>query len=83
MIAFVLAKVESGKDRDVLAAVKKLKGTKRALATYGVYDLIIEVEYDEEKELDTFVFDKVRKVPWVRETATLICSQMLLWETGQ
>jgi len=82
MQAFILAKIEAGKDREVLAQVKKLKKAKRAYPTYGTYDLIIEVEFDTTKDLDAFVFDKVRKIAGINETATLICSDMLMWELG-
>jgi hypothetical protein len=35
MLAFVLAKIESGKDREVLSNIKKLKETRRAYPTCG------------------------------------------------
>ena len=82
MIAFILARVESGKDREVLDQIKKLGEAKRALPTYGTYDLIVEVEFGSSKELDSLVFDKIRKIDGVRETATLTCSEMLMWELG-
>ena len=82
MLAFILAKVESGKDREVLREIKKLKEAKRAYPTYGIYDLIVEVQFDTSKELDSFVFDKIRRINGIRETATLICSEMLIWELG-
>ena len=82
MIAFILARVESGKDREVLGQIKKLGEAKRAYPTYGIYDLIVEVEFGSSRELDAFVFDKIRKIDGVRETATLICSEMLMWELG-
>ena len=82
MLAFILAKVESGKDREVLREIKKLKEGKRAYPTYGIYDLIVWVQFDTSKELDSFVFDKIRRINGIRETATLICSEMLIWELG-
>jgi len=82
MLAFILAKVDSGKDREVLKQINKLPETKRAYPTYGIYDLIVEVKYDSSKKLDSFVFDKLRAVSGIRETATLICSEMLIWELG-
>lgn len=82
MLAFVLAKIESGKDREVLSNIKKLKETRRAYPTYGIYDMIVEVEFENSKDLDSFVFDKIRKIQGIRETATLICSEMLMWEMG-
>jgi len=75
--AYVLAKVEAGKDREVLKEIKKIGGVKKATATYGTYDLCIEVSFESIEELDEFVFDKLRKIPQVKETVTAICSETM------
>ena len=80
LIAFILARVESGKDREVLDQIKKLGEAKRVPPTYGTSDLIVEFEFGSSKELDSFVFDKIRKIDGSRVTATLTCSEMLIWE---
>lgn len=72
VLAFVLAKVEAGKDEDVLKAVKKLAGIQRAIPTYGVYDLHVEVSLKTMDELDRFIFDEIRRIPGIKETITLI-----------
>jgi DNA-binding Lrp family transcriptional regulator len=56
----------------VLAEAKKMPGVKQAVPTYGVYDLHVEVSFDTMDELDTFIFDKIRKIPGIKETATLV-----------
>ena len=70
--AYILAKVESGKDAEVLARTKEIPGVKQAVPTYGVYDLHVEVSFDMMEELDRFIFDKIRKIPGVKETVTLV-----------
>jgi DNA-binding Lrp family transcriptional regulator len=80
LYAFILAKVHSGKDREVIQQIKKLKEVKMFYPTYGIYDLIMQIEYKEAKQLDSFVFDKVRSINGINETVTLICSEMLMWE---
>jgi DNA-binding Lrp family transcriptional regulator len=67
-----LAKVEAGKDQEVLKEVKKIAGVKQATPTYGIYDLHVEVAFDKMEELDKFIFDEIRKIPGIKETATLI-----------
>ena len=74
-VAYVLAKVEAGKDQEVLKEVKKIAGVKQATPTYGIYDLHVEVEFDKMEELDKFIFDEIRKIPGIKETATLIASK--------
>ena len=72
VVAYVLAKIEAGKDDEVLSETKKLVGVREAAPTYGVYDLHIEVEFDTIEELDEFIFNKIRRIPGVKETVSLI-----------
>jgi Lrp/AsnC family transcriptional regulator for asnA, asnC and gidA len=72
IVAYVLAKVEAGKDEEVVEVVRKLSGVQHAVPTYGVYDLHVEVSFETMEELDSFVFDKIRKIPGIKETITLI-----------
>jgi DNA-binding Lrp family transcriptional regulator len=71
-VAYVLAKVEAGKDQEVLTEVKKMSGVKQATPTYGVYDLHVEVSFETMDDLDKFIFDGIRRVPGIKETITLI-----------
>jgi DNA-binding Lrp family transcriptional regulator len=70
--AYVLAKVEAGKDKEVLNETKKIPGVKQAVPTYGVYDLHVEVFFETMEELDRFIFDKIRRIPGIKETVTLV-----------
>jgi len=72
IVAYILAKVEAGKDEQVLKEIGKMPGVKQAISTYGTYDLHVEVSFDTLEELDRFVFEKIRKVPGIKETVTLI-----------
>lgn len=70
--AYVLAKVEAGKDERVLKEVKKLPGICCAVPTYGLYDLHVEVSFPTTENLDEFVFAKLRTIEGIKETITLI-----------
>jgi len=70
--AFILAKVESGKDGEVLKEVKKAAGVQHATPTYGEYDLHVDVAFGSKEDLDGFIFDKIRRMEGVRETLVLI-----------
>jgi DNA-binding Lrp family transcriptional regulator len=72
IVAYILAKVEAGKDAEILAEAKKIPGVKKATPTYGVYDLHVEVSFDAMEELDRFIFDGIRKIPGIKETVTLV-----------
>jgi DNA-binding Lrp family transcriptional regulator len=71
-LAYVLAKVEAGKDQEVLTEVKRMTGVKQATPTYGVFDLHVEVTFNTMEELDKFIFEGIRRIPGIKETATLI-----------
>jgi len=71
-VAYVLAKVESGRDEEVLKEVKKIAGVNHAVPTYGMYDLHVEASFETMDDLDRFVFDKIRRISGVKETVTLI-----------
>jgi DNA-binding Lrp family transcriptional regulator len=73
--AYVLAKVEAGKDAEVLKGTREIPGVKQATPTYGVYDLHIEISFDTMEELDKFIFDKIRMIPGIKETVTLVASR--------
>jgi len=70
--AYVLAKIEAGKDKQALEAIKKLPGAKEVTFTYGAYDLHVKVKFDAMEELDDFIFEKMRKVDGIKETMTLV-----------
>ena len=70
--AIVLAKVEAGKDEDVLREAKKIEGVRRAIPTYGIYDLHVEVSFETMEELDEFIFERIRRIPGIKETVTLV-----------
>jgi DNA-binding Lrp family transcriptional regulator len=76
--AYVLAKIEAGSDVEVFAHISKLSDIKGASTTYGVYDLIIDVEFESMEKLDTFVFSELRTIPGVKETATVIIAKTLI-----
>lgn len=71
-IAYVLAKVEAGQDQHVLTEVKRMEGVEKATPTYGIYDLHVEVSFDKMEDLDKFIFEGIRRIPGIKETATLI-----------
>lgn len=78
--AYVLAKLEAGKEKEVIKQVNMVSGVQKACATYGTHDLVIEVTFESIDELDEFVFSKLRKIPQVKETITIICSETITIE---
>ena len=73
-VAYVLAKIEVGQEKQVLETIRNLRGVTSITFTYGIYDLHVEVKFGTIEELDEFIFDKVRKVSGIKETVTLVAS---------
>jgi len=76
VVAYSLIKAESGKDYRIFAEVKRKKEVKEVALTYGAFDLIAKIEVESPEELDTFIFNVLRKIPEVKETMTLITSRI-------
>jgi len=78
VLAYILAKMEAGKDEKIFESIKELREIKEASATYGVYDLLIKVSFEKVEELDRFIFDVVRRIPGVKETVTMIAAKNIV-----
>ncbi len=73
--AYVLVKVEVGKDREVFAEIQNLQRiykVREIASVFGVYDMVVKVEAEAHKDLESVVFDALRQIPGVRETVTLV-----------
>ncbi len=75
VVAYSLIKADSGKDARILAILRRRKEIREVALTYGAFDLIAKIEANSPEELDTFIFDVLRKIPEVKETTTLITSR--------
>jgi DNA-binding Lrp family transcriptional regulator len=73
--AYILAKIETGREEEIFKRLKALSDVKRAAATFGVYDLVVEVEFEAIEDLDEFIFTKLRKISGITETVSVIVSK--------
>ncbi len=72
--AFIMAKLESAKARDVLKGVRELEEVEEAHLIYGAYDLLIKGVFKTPESLSSFVVDTLRKVDGVKDTVTNVCA---------
>jgi len=70
--AFLLINVESGFEDNVLKELKTFRGVEEAYYSYGVYDIITKIKAETMEQLKDMVTKKVRMLPRVRSTLTLI-----------
>ena len=72
VIAYVLATLKAGSERDVKDKLKEIKEVTDVNILYGEYDLIIKIELDGISELSDFILDKIRAISSIERTTTLI-----------
>ena len=74
ILAFIMAKVESVKARNVLDSVRALDEVEEAHLIYGAYDLLIKGQFKTPEALSSFVVDSLRKIDGVKDTVTNVCA---------
>lgn len=70
--AYVLINCDLGSEESIIKEIKGLDGVKEVKGTYGVYDVITKVESDNMEALKDTITWKIRRMPKVRSTVTLI-----------
>jgi DNA-binding Lrp family transcriptional regulator len=73
--AIVLINAEIGKENEILQELCKLAEVERALLVYGVYDLVANLQADTMEKLEDVITLKIRRIPGIRSTLTLIVSR--------
>lgn len=69
--AYVLVSCEIGTEHDLVSQLKKIDGIKHVTITYGDYDIVLEAETNNEKEMNELIATKIRKIEKIRSTITL------------
>ena len=75
ILAYVLITVQSGGEKDVLKRISNLKEILEANLVVGEYDAVVKVKVENISELDTFLTDKLRSLPDIFLTTTMIITQ--------
>ncbi len=75
VLAYVLFKVGSGTEREVCQKLVEFDEVLQADIIFGEYDVIAKIETQDLGELEEFVSEKVRNVPNVLVTSTMIISR--------
>ena len=75
IIAYVLFKVSSGTEREVCQKLIEFDEVVQADIVFGEYDVIAKIVTPDLDKLEEFVSSKVRNVPNVLVTSTMIISR--------
>jgi DNA-binding Lrp family transcriptional regulator len=70
--AIVLVNTDIGSEEEVLNKISNIEGVTEVYVVYGVYDLVVKVSASTTEELKDIISSKIRKLPNVRSTLTMI-----------
>ena len=74
LTGFILINVEAKKEDSVYDALAKVEQIEGIREVFGQYDIIARIEARNLKEMRALIIDRVRSVPGVITTTTLITS---------
>ena len=75
ILAYVLISLTTKNAGEILEKILKLKDVEEAKIIFGEWDILIKVKERNTEELSTFVLDKIRSMPEVKLTSTLIVAK--------
>ena len=70
--AIVLVNTDIGTEEEVMGILSKTEGVVEAYIVYGVYDIVAKVRANSTEELKEIISSKIRRIPKVRSTLTMI-----------
>ena len=68
----VLVRLNAGREKQTLKLIKESKGVAHVSAVYGRWDLVVDVEAEDLPNMARVVVDKIRSIPGVSSTETLV-----------
>ena len=75
VLAYVLVTLQSGSEKNVLKKVASFEEVEEVDLVYGEYDAVVKVIVEEMSHLDTFLTDKLRVLPDIYLTTTMIVAR--------
>jgi DNA-binding Lrp family transcriptional regulator len=75
VVAYVLITLNPGSEKNILQKVADFQEVTKVSMTYGEYDALVEIKSDTLEQLNDFLTDKLRVLPDIFQTATLIVAK--------
>lgn len=73
--AYILVTLTPGSERKVCSKIAENEEVVEVSELYGEYDALLQVKVSNLRELDTFITDKIRSLPDVYLTSTMIVAK--------
>ncbi len=75
MLAYLMITLNSSREQEVYNLLKNMPEIKEVHILFGEWDLIALVEVESTEHLGTFVIEKIRSLPEVELTSTMIVAK--------
>ena len=75
MLAYVQIALDDAKEADIYNQLRGLPEIQEAHILFGEWDLMVKIELQAQEALGTFVMDKIRSIPGVKLTSTMIIAK--------
>ncbi|MDE2144154.1 MAG: Lrp/AsnC ligand binding domain-containing protein [Elusimicrobia bacterium] len=76
MKTFVLCKLTPGKEQSAVTSIRAIDGVTEVYMTFGGWDMILSAEADTVDKLSNLIVSRVRAVPGVSATETLVTTNL-------
>ena len=73
--AYIMINVKTGTEDEVCEELVKFEEVEEAATVYGEYDAVVKVRAKDMKQLDHFIIEKLRGIPNIFLTATMLIAK--------
>jgi DNA-binding Lrp family transcriptional regulator len=70
--AYILVNCTLGSEEKIISELTNLQDVKEVRGTYGVHDVFVKVKSNDTESMNNTITNKIRKVPGITSTVTLV-----------
>jgi len=70
VMAYVLMNLDPDEGAGLFRSLREIEEVKEVHSLFGVYDVVVRLEAEDQKDLEKLIIWKIRKLPGVRQTIT-------------
>lgn len=79
--AYIMITCENDSQQFILEQLKLIQGITEIQGTFGSYDIIAKIETPSIETLREVIAFRIRKVPKIRETTTIVCGPSMFLQS--
>jgi DNA-binding Lrp family transcriptional regulator len=75
-VAYVMINCEDGGEQEVKEKIRSIDGITEVIHTIGAYDIVVKIATPSVEELRETIVFKIRQIPKIRTTTTIVCGSL-------